>query len=146
VNANPSDDPKNNFLSNWDIMHLVLPAAFMMAQKEDNRREHRTPIRVRRSFGVENIEDEDPMIELGDLLGGLGVKNQSTKSELAIFTVRILRTVERQVPDRNLSRMCNTSRCNTSRCIRLSQLRAVILGVNTPFGNVFLDVLTANGG
>jgi hypothetical protein len=138
-----ANDPKDNFLSNWDIMHLVLPAAFMMAQKkEDNRREHRTPIRVRRTFGAENIEDEDPIIVLGDLLDGLGVKDKHNRSSLnqqhskgVYFT-----PLTRQVPDRNLLRMHMITKC-----IRLSQLRAVILGINPPFGKVFLDVLTANG-
>jgi hypothetical protein len=142
VSTNPSDNPENNRLSNWSIMHAVLPAEFMQTQKkESDRREHRTPVRVRKFYGPTNIEDDDPLLELGDVLDGLGVNDPSNRAKLVQnFIVVKNTTMKIQAPEMNLSRLHRTTSC-----IRLSQLRSVIVNVNTLFGKVFLDVISANG-
>jgi hypothetical protein len=142
VSTNPSDDPENNRLSNWSIMHAVLPAEFMQTQKkESDRREHRTPVRVRKFYGPTTIEDDDPLLELGDVLDGLGVTDPGNRARtIQSFIVVNLTTMKIQAPEMNLSRLHRTTTC-----IRLSQLRRVIVNVNTPFGKVFLDVISANG-
>jgi hypothetical protein len=123
-------------------MHAVLPEAFMQTQKKEaDRREHRTPVRVRTTYGMDGILDNDPLLELGDVLDGLGVADPGNRSRsIQSFLVVNLTRRKFQVPEMNLRQMHKTTTC-----IRLSQLRSVIVNVNTPFGKVFLDVISANG-